>query len=218
MSLLAVSGFLEGPLTEDRKKHSKVSWKRRPHVYRSCRFIQRGEDNKNWKCSGIQFILSTMWNMTKKSMEQNTFRDANMSASQEIRCALRTRFDDYCIQDSPPFVSFLNQTNLVHTLPTYFSNISFNTHTHTNTHIYIYTHTHLYIYRIIVWGEERCVQGFGRKTWGLRDYWGDPSVDGRIILMRIFRKWDVGVWTGLSWLKIYRWRALVSAVMNIPIP
>jgi len=25
---------------------------------------------------------------------------------------------------------------------------------------------------------------------------GDPDVDGRIILRWIFRKWDVGVWTG----------------------
>jgi hypothetical protein len=31
---------------------------------------------------------------------------------------------------------------------------------------------------------------------------GDPGVDGRIILRWIFRKWDVGVWTGLSWLRI----------------
>jgi hypothetical protein len=31
---------------------------------------------------------------------------------------------------------------------------------------------------------------------------GDPGVDGRIILGWIFRKWDVGVWTGLSWLRI----------------
>jgi hypothetical protein len=30
---------------------------------------------------------------------------------------------------------------------------------------------------------------------------GDPGVDGRIILRWIFRKWDVGVWTGLSWLR-----------------
>jgi hypothetical protein len=28
-----------------------------------------------------------------------------------------------------------------------------------------------------------------------RDHWGDPSVDGRI-LRWIFRKWDVGEWTG----------------------
>jgi hypothetical protein len=32
--------------------------------------------------------------------------------------------------------------------------------------------------------------------------WGDPGVDESIILRRIFRKWDVGVWTGLSGLKI----------------
>jgi len=31
---------------------------------------------------------------------------------------------------------------------------------------------------------------------------GRPSVDGRIILRRIFRKWDVVVWTGSSWLTI----------------
>jgi len=27
-------------------------------------------------------------------------------------------------------------------------------------------------------------------------------IDGRIILRWIFRKWDVGVWTGSSWLTI----------------
>jgi hypothetical protein len=34
------------------------------------------------------------------------------------------------------------------------------------------------------------------------DHWGDPGVDGRIILRRIFGKWDVGVWTSLGWLRI----------------
>jgi hypothetical protein len=41
--------------------------------------------------------------------------------------------------------------------------------------------------------------------WGnLREgnHWGDPSVDGRIILGWIFGKWDVGVWTGWSYLMI----------------
>jgi hypothetical protein len=47
-------------------------------------------------------------------------------------------------------------------------------------------------------GEERCIQGFG----GERDRLGDPGVDGKIILRWIFRKWDVGVWTGSSWLRI----------------
>jgi hypothetical protein len=37
---------------------------------------------------------------------------------------------------------------------------------------------------------------------GERDHWGDPGVDWKIILRWIFRKWDVGVWTGLSWLRI----------------
>jgi len=35
-----------------------------------------------------------------------------------------------------------------------------------------------------------------------RDYLGDLGVDGKIILSCIFRKWDVGVWTEWSWLRI----------------
>ena len=30
----------------------------------------------------------------------------------------------------------------------------------------------------------------------------DRGVNGRIILRLIFRKWDVGVWTGSNWLRI----------------
>ena len=37
---------------------------------------------------------------------------------------------------------------------------------------------------------------------GERDNWGDPGVDGRLVLRWIFWKWDVGVWTGSSWLRI----------------
>jgi hypothetical protein len=32
-----------------------------------------------------------------------------------------------------------------------------------------------------------------------RDHLEGSDVDGRIILIWIFRKWDVGVWTGLIW-------------------
>jgi len=34
-----------------------------------------------------------------------------------------------------------------------------------------------------------------------RNHLEDPGVDGRIILRWIFRKWDVGVWTGSSCLR-----------------
>jgi hypothetical protein len=35
-----------------------------------------------------------------------------------------------------------------------------------------------------------------------KNHWGYPGIDGRIILRRIFRKWEVGVRIGLSWLRI----------------
>jgi len=35
-----------------------------------------------------------------------------------------------------------------------------------------------------------------------RDHLEDPDVHVRIILRWIYRKWDVGVWTGSSWLRI----------------
>jgi hypothetical protein len=48
---------------------------------------------------------------------------------------------------------------------------------------------------------EVCI-GFWWRNLRERDRRGDPGIDGRVILRRIFRKWDVGVWTGLSWLRI----------------
>ena len=35
-----------------------------------------------------------------------------------------------------------------------------------------------------------------------RAHLGDSNIDEGIILKWIFRKWDVGVWTGSSWLRL----------------
>ena len=68
-------------------------------------------------------------------------------------------------------------------------------------------------------GEERGCIG---SWWGNRkegDHWGDLGVDGWIILGRISRRWDVGIWTGLGWPQDRdRWRTLVSTVMNLRVP
>jgi hypothetical protein len=50
-------------------------------------------------------------------------------------------------------------------------------------------------------GGEACTEFW----WGNlreRDHWGDPGLDGRIILILIFRKWNLGLWTGLNWFRI----------------
>ena len=46
------------------------------------------------------------------------------------------------------------------------------------------------VHRALVWKPEE------------RDHLEDPSVDGRIILGWIFRKWDLGIWIGSIWLRI----------------
>jgi hypothetical protein len=48
---------------------------------------------------------------------------------------------------------------------------------------------------------EMCT-GFWCENLKERDQWGDLCVDGRIIIKWTFRKWNVGVWTGLSWPRI----------------
>jgi len=48
-------------------------------------------------------------------------------------------------------------------------------------------------------------EGCTRSCWGNRrerDRWGNLGVDGCIILGRISRRLDVGIWTGLGWPRI----------------
>ena len=45
-------------------------------------------------------------------------------------------------------------------------------------------------------GEKETHTGFRWGNLRERGHLGDPGVDGRIILRQVFRKWDVGVWTG----------------------
>jgi len=66
-------------------------------------------------------------------------------------------------------------------------------------------------------GEERGCIGSCWGNWREGDHWGDIGVDGWI-LRWISRRWDVGIWTGLGWPRIDRWRTLVSAVMNFRVP
>ena len=53
-----------------------------------------------------------------------------------------------------------------------------------------------------VWGMGEVCTGFCLVNLRERDHWGDPDVDGRIILRWIFGKWEGVVGTGWSWLRI----------------
>ena len=60
------------------------------------------------------------------------------------------------------------------------------------------------------WAGHVARMGEGRgcigSCWGNRrerDYWGDLGIDGWIILGWISRRWDVGIWTGLGWPRIW---------------
>jgi len=55
---------------------------------------------------------------------------------------------------------------------------------------------------VALWGRGETCTGFWWGNLRERDHFEDPGVDGRITVRWIFRKWDVGVWTGSSWLRI----------------
>jgi hypothetical protein len=45
--------------------------------------------------------------------------------------------------------------------------------------------------------KEACTGLWWGNLWE-RDHWRDPGVDGKVILRWIFRKWEVGIWTGFG--------------------
>jgi hypothetical protein len=53
-----------------------------------------------------------------------------------------------------------------------------------------------------MWGIGEAYTGFWWGNLRKTDHLEDPGIDGRIILIWIFSKWDVGAWNGLSWLRI----------------
>ena len=52
---------------------------------------------------------------------------------------------------------------------------------------------------VVRMGGGEAYRGFWWGNLKERDHLGDPGIDWRILLRWIFRKWDVGVWTGSSW-------------------
>jgi len=50
-------------------------------------------------------------------------------------------------------------------------------------------------------GEKRCYTRFWWGNLQKRDHVEDPNINGNIILIWIFRKWEVRVWTGPIWLR-----------------
>jgi hypothetical protein len=63
--------------------------------------------------------------------------------------------------------------------------------------------------KILMGGEFSTYRGRGEVYTGFwcgnlreRDHLGDSSANGKIILRWIFRKWDIGAWTGTIWLRI----------------
>jgi hypothetical protein len=45
---------------------------------------------------------------------------------------------------------------------------------------------------VVLWGRGEAYTGFWWGNLRERNHFGDPGIDGRVILRWIFRKWDVG--------------------------
>jgi len=51
-------------------------------------------------------------------------------------------------------------------------------------------------------GRGEAYTGFWWGNLKEKDHLVDQGIVGRMILRYVFRKWDVGVWTGTSWIRI----------------
>jgi hypothetical protein len=70
-----------------------------------------------------------------------------------------------------------------------------------------------------VWGRGEVCTGCWWGSLREGDHWGDPDVEGKIILRGVFRKWEGVEGTCMERTQDRdRWRALVSTVMNFGIP
>ena len=70
-----------------------------------------------------------------------------------------------------------------------------------------------------VWGRGEACRGFWWGNLRESDHWEDPGAEEKVILRWVFRKWDVGVWTGAELARERdMWRALVNAAMNLRVP
>jgi hypothetical protein len=54
---------------------------------------------------------------------------------------------------------------------------------------------------VAIWGRGKMYTGFWWGNVKEREFLEDPSIDGKVILRWICRKWDEGAWTGLIWLR-----------------
>jgi hypothetical protein len=73
------------------------------------------------------------------------------------------------------------------------------------TVLFLLNHVYVLLSRRMRWVGHVAHMGEGRGVYRVlvgkpegRNQWGDPGIDGRIILGWIFGKWDVDVWTGWS--------------------
>jgi hypothetical protein len=70
----------------------------------------------------------------------------------------------------------------------------------TNHSHFYYSNIYIYLIGQSTFGADSKIKEYCSVR---RVHLGDLGVDGRIILRWIFRKWDAGLWTGSSWLRIW---------------